>query len=196
MKQTRLLTIILVITLAAAIVYVLGDFNQQTKKLAAYTDQIENQKMALSNLPVLPAEIEKHLEMLSVRTAAALQAIANQNLNTTSLVDSLLTAAGKHQLAVSPISAGSWNYTTAGNARYRVLPVEMHIQGDLFELIAFLDQIDEFDSYPNLVVQTLSIIPTDQLLTNQLVDADHPVSAVLNLAIVVRVSDSFSGDNQ
>jgi hypothetical protein len=194
LKQTRRLTIVLVLLLAAAFVYLLGDFSQQIKKQAVYVERIANQEMALANLPEISADLDLRLAEISAASTNALQAVSNNSLNTTNILESLLILADSQQLEVTPLTADNWTQKTVGVSTYKILPVELQIQGQLSGLINFMEQINNVAKYPYLITESIAIVPTDESSITIASNNELPVTVKLSLALIVRQPDDISGD--
>jgi hypothetical protein len=193
LNQTRRLTIALVFLLITAFVYLLSDFTQQMKKQAVYMERINDQKIALGNLPVPATDLEQKLTELSAENTAASQAVSNNALNTTLILDSLLNLADNNQLTTSPLAADSWTSKTVGEGTYRILPLQIQLQGQLTAFNTFLSQIEDKTKYPSLVVSNVSILPSTDPAAG---DNGSIISAKLELELVIRLPDPKAGDNQ
>ncbi len=196
MKHTRHLTMVLVLLLVTAFAYLLGDFNQQMKKQNVYVNRIDDQKMALDNLPAPLTDLEQRLAEVSAINSNVQQAAANTTLNTTTFIDFLLAAADRFNLLVSPIKADNWNLRTVGATTYKVFPVEVHLKGQFSELVSFLDQIDDSNRYPYLVIESVLVIPVDMSVLSAGIATSSQVTAHLDLALIVRQTVPITGDKQ
>jgi hypothetical protein len=189
LKQTRILTISLVLLLVIAFTYLMMDYARQQKKQAVLVDQIENAEFALSLIPAPSAVLKQQLADVEAANARVSKAISDNSLNSTGIINTLLFQADSCNLKVAPLTTESWAYKKIGDSEYKILPVKLQIQGPLNGLIDFIKMIDNSPRSPNLLILEMNILNDTKASTAGGLNSDS-VTANLSLAIVVRLNST------
>jgi hypothetical protein len=186
LKQTRILIMGLSLVMVIAFVYLMTDYARQHQRQAALMEQIGITAQALSVLPTPAANLEQQLADITASNAKASAAIGDVSLNTTKIIDSLLSLAESCQLQVTPLSSSAWGKHTLENTVYKTLPIELQIQGSISGLIDYIDALDNTQKYPNLIITEMNVNDVaEQRLPGD--DNDKLVTAKIFLSIIVRL---------
>jgi hypothetical protein len=194
LKQTKNLTIFLVVVMVVALTYLMMDYTHQQKRQAAFTLQIDSATHSLAILPAPASDLEQKLAAAGAANAAALQAVSSDSLNSTDIINALLINADHCGLRVTPVTTESWVTKKVGSGRYNILPLKFQAQGSLDNLTEFIQAIANPDLYPYLVIEGIEIVnPVAE--TNIAASYDSPITANLALDIIARLPQVQEAEN-
>jgi hypothetical protein len=186
LKKTKYLTLTLALLLVVAFTYLMTDFARQKTRQAIFIDQIENARQSLSILPAPATDLQSHLDNLTAEYTQALEALSDNTLNSTSVIDSLLVLADTCNLKITPVTSDSWVNKKVGDSVYKILPLKLQVQGSLNSLIDYVKKIDDSQKYPNLAIAGIDIQNTNQAVHSAGSNSDF-VTANLSLEVVIRL---------
>jgi hypothetical protein len=189
LKQTRNLTLILVLLLVVAFTYLMTDYARQQKRQAALINQIENITRSLSILPTPATDLEQRLADTTAANTKALQTLSDNTLNSTAIIDSLLILADSCNLKLTPLTTGSWINKKVAESVYKVLPIDLQVRGTLSGLIDFVKMIDNPQKFPNLVLAGIRVDNAREA-PNTVGNRSDIITANLSLTVVVRLPSS------
>jgi hypothetical protein len=179
MARSRLLLIVLVVVLVIVVIYTTNDYFKQTSQQKSVQQQIDtaNQTLALLPQPVqdLP-QILADAQTAYQNASAALAANQDPNL----LIKQMFLVADQLHLDLNPVSTDQWVQRTIGSSTYRVMPINLDIQGQLPDLLAFLTRLQDKNQFPTLLIEKSEIVPLTPVKSSSL----DPVTLKLNLSLV------------
>jgi hypothetical protein len=145
---------VLIVCLIGALAYLGVGYYWQNKRQASLIDQIETGRTINSLLPTPAADLQAQLVQVQSASAAVTTAAAG-SLNSTEIIDSLLTLADACHLKVSPVSTQAWTSRAIGAGVYNILPVQLTLQGRQSDLVNFIGRVEDTAKYPSLAVENL-----------------------------------------
>jgi cell division protein FtsB len=190
-KQTRLLTIFLVLLLVVAFTYLLGDYARQHKRQAGYNLQINAAVNALAQIPAPETDLESRLSDLTASSSQALASISDNSLNSTSIIDTLMKQAESYNLSVTPLTTDSWIEKKVNNSMYKVLPIKMQLNGNLEGMLDFIKTLDNTRKYPYLMISAIDIIHDPEEITSE-TNTNATVTAEITFNIIIRYNPQES----
>jgi len=169
-----------------ALAYLAVDYNRQQKRQAAYNFQIESSIYSLSVLPEPPPDLDKQLAEIDAAGEAALEALSASSVNSTEVINTLMTLADACSLQVTPVTTDSWLNRQVGGHNYEILPVKFQVQGSMPSLIEYIKSIEQPQQYPYLVIAEIDVLNNPEARADG--DQLNPlISAKLVVNIIIRL---------
>jgi Tfp pilus assembly protein PilO len=188
LSGSKLLITILVVCLIVVFGYQMIDyFKQQREQVAIFNQtRISNQTLALLTKP--PQDLNQRLVESKLANQIAEKSVTIDKINSTDVIDSILRTADICGLKVTPLTTNQWLKKSLAGSTYRMLPIEVNVEGKLSDLTTFIARLEDRNSFPSLVIQDLSISGNEQVDGIETVIGNTSiVSAKLTLSIITRL---------
>ena len=159
MKFTRPRVLIILLVLGLIVVYasLISSYVNQNKAQVALRDQIDTAKKTLSLLPAAPADSQKRLDEAQKAYDAALSAVSESSIDSTQVIEDLITTAGSNNLTVNPAVTETWTERTYGLTTYRILPLTLDIKGSHQAIIDYIQRLEDRTQFPYLAIEGLTM---------------------------------------
>lgn len=186
MKSGLLITI-LAITLLIAYCYLGMSYLKQGNEQGALTTQISEASQTLREIPEPAEDLEQRLAAAQTALAAAQGSFPSQ-INTTQVINSVLTLADSYGVKAIPMETQPWLIETVGEHEYSVFRLNVAAQGSLSQLQTFIGELEKSE-FKTLVMEGIEVSrDTKQTAENE--GGIGPFTASLNLAIYTQSPSS------
>jgi hypothetical protein len=196
-KQPRsnLLVTCLVLGLIIVFTFMLTDYFKQHRLQANLNSQIEGKKQEISSTPSPSADLDKQLEKVKSENQAIKQSLSAKSADSTEIIAALLDAAASCDVKSNNLSTDKWSDKNIGDTTFRLMPVNISLQGSLSDILNLVEKIEDKSAFPSLVIENLSIDEAGgQAIQNSGTASSPPVSAKLTAMLVTRPEPSAGGD--
>ena len=181
MKTRKLLIAVLVLVLLA-VYYIMGtgDLRQRRDNQALASRAVEAAQL-LAQIPPSPADLEQRL------SAAQSSYAETQNsfpapLNTTQIINSVLTLADEAGVKAVPLVTQPWTTENISDFNYSVFRLSVTATGDFTRVADFVDRLESGGPTP-LVIESLLV---DRVTDMQGEEGTLPVSAQIEIVVYAR----------
>jgi Tfp pilus assembly protein PilO len=185
MKLTRSRVLIILLVLGLIVVYtsLLSSYVNQKNEQRTLRDQTDTAVKTSSLLPPTPADTQKRLAEAQKAYDAALAAVSTTDIDSTQVMEALITTATEYNLTVNPAVTAQWTQKTFGLATYRILPFRLEIRGSYHEITNYVKQLEDQTQFPYLAIEGLKMVETSP---NTGTSGNDEQLATLDLNIVIR----------
>jgi hypothetical protein len=185
MTKYRWLITLLIIALMAGY-YLLGTGYMKQRLLHQRLDiQIAEANRTQAQFPKPAPDLEQRLAAVRVKLAAA-EGEFPLEVNSTRVIDSMLTLANKVGVKAIPLATQPWQAEKSGEHSYYVFRLNVSVAGSFSELVKFTETLESIAS-PAFVIEHLNttreVAPSFE---EGLTEERAPVSAIMTLAVYAR----------
>jgi Tfp pilus assembly protein PilO len=180
LSRSRLLVTILVVSLVMVYAVLGMSYLGQLKEQRELTSQLAEVNQTLSEIPQPPEDLEQQLAEAETLLAAE-QSLFPSEINTTQLIDTILTLASIYGVKATPMITQPWSTETVGEHTYPVLQLTVDVEGSFNQVVNFAGQLENGD-YDTLVMKNLNISRG----TVETEEGTIPITGTLKLAIYTR----------
>jgi hypothetical protein len=180
MPKNRTWIIILTVVLAAAVVYLLTGYVNQSVLQKSLSKEISQSRQDLEIMPVPRSDLAELFDQSNKANQALKNSLSGSSDSLTDVVEKILGEVENTHLQASPISSGEPVEKMLGSDRYYLQPMEMDLIGSLADILIFLEKLENPSEYPSLMITRLEIknnSPADSQVVDQ-------VTGSLTLAII------------
>lgn len=140
MDRPRVLSTLLVVVLVAGLIYLGTDYLRARQQKAELAARLDDRARTLALIPVPPSNLLQQLADAKQASSAA-RGIWPDRIDTTQIIKRLLAAADAAGVKAIPLTTDEWSTKTIGDSNYRVLSIEVSVEGSLSSLTAFLGRL-------------------------------------------------------
>jgi len=180
--KTRKLLIAVLVLVLLAVYYIMGtgDLRQRRDNQALASRAVEAAQL-LAQIPPSPADLEQRL------SAAQSSYAETQNsfpapLNTTQIINSVLTLADEAGVKAVPLVTQPWTTENISDFNYSVFRLSVTATGDFTRVADFVDRLESGGPTP-LVIESLLV---DRVTDMQGEEGTLPVSAQIEIVVYAR----------
>lgn len=189
MSGAKLLILILVLCLIIAFAYQGADYFKQQKEQANIIGQMNTSVQTLAMQAKPPQDLNKRLEEAKLANQISVQFVTGNTVNSTEIINNVLQTADTCDLKTSPLTTNQWLKKSVGGSTYRMLPIEMNIDGKLSDLTFFMEKLSDKNFFPSLAIEDLSITGNEKFDGEDTrISETSIVSAKLKMSIVMRMA--------
>jgi len=164
------------------------DYLKQKKAQDALTGQIKTASQTLSLVERPVENLSAHLSEIEQEYQTASLALSTSEVNATDIVRAVYQAADELKLKAGPFSTGPWSKKTIEGAVYRVMPVNLKIDGGWSAFSLFLKQLENDKLFPCLAIESLSITDGNGIIKTEATPENNlNISAEMNIIIFSRL---------
>jgi hypothetical protein len=182
LPRSKLLFIILSLCLALVLVYLVMSYFNQQRTQNRLSEQISTTTQTLAMIAEPARDLKQRLDQAKVENQAAQQSVSVSNMDTTGVLNLLLKTADERNLTVDPLSTEQWEKNSIGAGTYRMLPIELIINGKQADFILFIADLENRQIFPSLAIQDMTVTNSSPSGSG----AEAGITAKLTLALVVR----------
>jgi hypothetical protein len=192
LTRNRVLTITLILLLVAFLGYLTIDNQLLNRSQKSLSSQIQVDKQVLAVLPPPDDSLTQLLVKARAENQMAEASVTYSSASSTEVIASLLKIAEQHSIVVSPFNTEPWTLISLNSANYKILPMVLEIQGSLPNLISYLNNLENKNSYPYLIIRGLTI--SDSITSANNNNSGTSISAELKIAVIQRLESHSQGE--
>jgi len=180
MSRSRLLIALLVIILLVVYTYFGTDYMKQRREHEVLAAQITEVTGTIAEIPEPALDLGEQLAAVQASLAAE-QAKFPSKLNSTRVINAILSIADDCQVKAIPLVSEPWLTENIGEHDYRVFRLNVAVEGSLQQLLSFVSQLENGE-LKTLIIEDVSVTGAGE----QPEGRNVPITASLALAIYAR----------
>jgi len=137
-----------------AVYYIMGTgYLEQRREVKALASRAEEAAQMLAQIPPSPADLAERLSEAQSNYEAAQDSFLGQ-MNTTSIIDTVLRLADEAGVKAIPLITQPWTTENISDLNYAVFRLSITASGDFTGLAGFIDRLGT-DEPPTLVIESI-----------------------------------------
>jgi hypothetical protein len=186
MSRKRLLTSGLIVCLVLVLAYLAVDLNKLHVKQVALREQIGASTSTLTLLPTPAMGADLRLTQAQTAYQSALAGVSIKAAPT-EIIRSLLVLTDNYHFKVNPITTEQWAKRSIGTVTYRILPINLSLEGNLADILLFIQDLENEDKFPSLEIENTEIAPLTDLSGGS---SQYDTALKIRLSVMERLTTS------
>jgi hypothetical protein len=179
--KTRKLLIAGLVLVLLAVYYIMGTgYLEQRREVKALASRAEEAAQMLAQIPPAPADLAERLSEAQSNYEAAQDSFPGQ-MNTTSIIDTVLRLADEAGVKAIPLITQPWTTENINDLNYAVFRLSVTASGDFTGLAGFIDRLETVES-PTLVIESMVLERVTDITGEQVA----PFEVRLEIAVYAR----------
>jgi Tfp pilus assembly protein PilO len=186
MNRTKQLTFALLVCLVLVLAYQLIDLNRLNQNRSVLNERIAAGTSTLGLLSGLSSDNSSRLAEVYAEYQSVLQGVSQKSVPT-QVIKMLLELTDRFKFEVNPITTEQWSKRSIGKAIYQVLPVNLSLNGNLTDIIGFIQDLEDENRYPNLEIESTRIVTHD---SDNLTSSSYDTNLQIRILVIERLTTS------
>jgi hypothetical protein len=189
--RSNLAITILALGLIIVFTFMLTDSFKQVRAQDNLRKQIDRGTQELASMEQPDPGLPEKLEKIQSENASVKASLSAGMVNPREIIEAVLETAGNCELMSNNLTADKWLSQNIGDSTYRIMSISLNLKGTTFNLLRFVEKLENKQSFPSLIVNHLSLADSEANDTQKLSpDSPAEIEAKLSVSIVARTESA------